>query len=300
MRHWINRYGWPVLRSTWNGWRKHDGTLLSAATAYYAAFSLFPLCLVLIAGLGVVGRCSTFVQVEQRDLLDRVAKNVSPWLAGQLDDVLFAVQARAMLGGPLGLLALLLAAIGIFMQLENVFARIWAPSQPTAIGWLAAIRAALWDRLMAFLTLLTIGAMLIAVFLTDVILAGIRSFVVDLPAGRYTWQFVQSLVAIGCDAVLLGTLYHALPKAPVRWGAALGGGLVTAVVWAIGRYFLLLLVVGEQYSAYGILGALMGVMLWFYYASAVVVLGAEFVHALSSGESSVLRRDSGFAGSGSE
>lgn len=37
----------------------------------------------------------------------------------------------------------------------------------------------------------------------------------------------------------------------------------------------------DQYSAYGVLGALMGVMLWFYYASAVVFLGAEFVHALS-------------------
>ena len=30
--------------------------MLSAAIAYYGAFSLFPLCLVLIAGLGVVGQ----------------------------------------------------------------------------------------------------------------------------------------------------------------------------------------------------------------------------------------------------
>ena len=283
MRRWIHRCGWPVLRSMWNGWRNHDGALLSAAMAYYAAFSLFPLCLVLIAGLGFVGRYSTFVQVQRRDLLDRVGENVSPWLAGQLDDVLSVVQAQAMLSGPLGLLALLLAAIGIFMQLESIFARIWAPSKPAAAGWLAAIRAALWDRLLAFLTLLAIGAMLIAVFLTDMILTGIRSFVVELPAGQHTWQLVQWLVPIGCDAVLLGTIYRVLPKAPVRWGAALGGGLLAAVVWAIGRRLLLLLLVGEQYSAYGVVGALMGVMLWFYYASAVVILGAEFVHALGEG-----------------
>jgi uncharacterized BrkB/YihY/UPF0761 family membrane protein len=44
---------------------------------------------------------------------------------------------------------------------------------------------------------------------------------------------------------------------------------------------LCLVVVAEQYSAYGVLGVLMGVMFWYYFASVVVFLGAEFVHALS-------------------
>jgi membrane protein len=282
MFKWITRRGWPVLRSTWNGWQKDDGTLLSAATAYYAAFSLFPLCLVLIAGLGVVGQYSVFLQSAQHDMLDRVAKNVSPWLAGQLVTILSGVQAKAMLGGPLGLLALILGAIGIFMQLENVFARIWGSHEPSVNGWGAAIRAALWDRALAFLTLLAIGVLLTAVFFADVVLVGIRPFVVDLPAGRFGWRVVQSLVTIGCDTLLLATLYHVLPQARVRWKAALGGGLLAAVVWSIGQSILLALVVGEQYSAYGIVGALMGVMFWFYYASAVVFLGAEFTRALST------------------
>jgi membrane protein len=281
MSRWIARRGWPVLKSTWNGWQKHDGTLLSAATAYYAAFSLFPLCLVLIAGLGVVGRYSVFVQSAQQDLLDRVAKNVSPWLSGQLDTILSGVQAKAMLGGPLGLLALILGAIGIFMQLENVFARIWDGREPRVPGWGAAIRAALWDRALAFLTLLAIGSLLVVVFFTDVVLVNLRPIVVDLPAGRLAWRVVQSMATIGCDTVLLAMIYHVLPQARVRWKAALGGGLMAATVWSIGQSVLLALVVGEQYSAYGIVGALMGVMFWFYYASAVVFLGAEFTRALS-------------------
>lgn len=283
MLSWITRRGWPVLRSTWNGWQKDDGALLSAATAYYAAFSLFPMCLVLIAGLGVVGRYSLFVQSAQHDLLDRVTKNVSPWLAGQLETILSGVQAKAMLGGPLGLLALILAAIGIFMQLENVFARIWGSHEPCVKSWGAAIRAALWDRALAFLTLLTIGVLLTAVFFADVILVGLRPLIAELPAGRLAWRVAQTLVTIGCDTLLLATLYHVLPQARVRWKAALGGGLLAAVVWSIGQYILLSLVVGEQYSAYGIVGAMMGVMFWFYYASAVVFLGAEFTRALSVG-----------------
>lgn len=131
---------WRLFRSTWNGWRDHGGGLLSAVLAYYLAFSLFPLCLMLTAIVGFVGRYSSFVQEQQHALLDRVADNVSPWLAGELDAILAGVQSKAMLGGPLGLLFLLVAAIGIFMQLENIFARIWGSSQSADTGWPAAIR----------------------------------------------------------------------------------------------------------------------------------------------------------------
>jgi membrane protein len=277
----IWRHSWRVLWSTWRGWLKHDGFTLSAAIAYCGAFSLFPLCLVLIAGMGIAGRYSTYLQQEQRAIVVHVEKNVSPWLAGELDSILSGVETQAVLGGPLGFAALILAAIGIFVQLENIFARIWHSPEPPAAGWLAAIREALWSRLSAFLTLLVIGAMLIVVFVTDVVLVGIRPYLVDLPLGRFAWKAVQTLVTVGCDSVLLATIYYVLPKVRVPWRAALSGGLLAAAIWAIGRWLLLLLVVSDQYSAYGIVGALMGVMFWFYYASVVVFLGAEFVRAVS-------------------
>jgi membrane protein len=281
MLRWITRRLWPVLCSTWNGWGKDNGALLSAATAYYAAFSMFPLCLVLIASLGVVGRYSSSLRIEQHDLIVRLSQNVSPWVADQLETILNGVQARALLGGPLGLLALILTAIGVFMQLETIFARIWGTRDPSFKGWLAAIRAVLWSRALGFLTLLAIGALLMAVFFVDVIFAGIRPFFVDLPAGRWGWRLLQTSMTIGCDTLLLTTIYKVFPHAHVPWKAALGGGLLAAAVWAVGRSVLLSLVVGNQYSAYGIVGAMMGVMFWFYYASAVVFLGAEFVRALS-------------------
>jgi membrane protein len=67
----------------------------------------------------------------------------------------------------------------------------------------------------------------------------------------------------------------------VRWKEALVGGLLAAIVWAIGKAILLSFLIGEKYSAYGVIGASIGVMLWFYYASAVVFLGAEVVRALA-------------------
>jgi membrane protein len=280
----IWRRAWQVLVATWQGWSKDDGGMLSAAVAYYGAFSLFPLCLVLIAGLGVVGRYSTFVQTEQRVLIAHVGKNVSPWLAEELAAILGGIQAQASIGGLVGLGALVLAAIGVFMQLDNVFVRIWRSPPPNATGWLATIREVLWSRLLAFLTLLAIGLMMAVVFVTDAVLVGIRPYLTGLPGGHVAWKSLQTVVTVGCDATLLATVYYVLPRVHVDWKAAVSGGVLAAVVWAIGRWLLLMLVVGEQYSAYGILGALMGVMFWYYFASVVLFFGAEFVHALSEGE----------------
>jgi membrane protein len=271
---------WSVLQSVWDGWRKHDGLLLSAATAYYATFSLFPLCLVLLAGLGIVSRHSTFMQGEQKVLLDTVSTNISPWLAVQLEGILASVKSQALLGGPMGLIVLLLSAIGIFSQLQNIFDRIWDVQGPAARGWLHALRLALWDRLLAFMMLLAIGAMMAGVFLADVVLVAVRTLVAKLPAVAETWQLVQPVTSVICVGLLLGVTYKVLPKATVRWKEALVGGLFAAIVWAIGKAVLLSFLIGEKYSAYGVIGASIGVMLWFYYASAVVFLGAEVVRAL--------------------
>jgi membrane protein len=249
--------------------------------AYCAAFSLFPLCLVLIAALGVVTRFSPQVQDEQRQLLKLVAENVSPWLAEQLGQVLAGVQTNALVGGPLGLATLILAAIGIFAQLENIFDRIWGTGRSSSKGWLAAIREALFGRLVAFLMLLGVGALLIVILVADVVLAGVRTYVLQVPAGLMAWRASQIILTVVGIALLLGVIYKVLPRARVRWREALGGGLLAAVVWQIGQRLLVAFVIGEKYSAYGVVGSFIAVMLWVYYASAVVFLGAEFVRALS-------------------
>ncbi len=269
-----------TLAATLRGWQKDSCLLLSAATAYYAVFSLFPLCMVLIAVLGFVGRFSDFAHTQQHELIGRVATSFSPWMADQLRSILTGVQNRASLGGPVGLFVLLLTAIGVFVQLENAFDRIWDTPAPPSSGWLATIRTVLHDRLWAFLTLLLVGGLLMAVSLTDIILGAVRPYLSQFPAEQVTWQTLQWLTTIACDTVLLAAIYRVLPSVSVPRLHAFAGGLLAALVWSLGRYALLSFLASPSYSAYGMVGAVMGVMLWFYYACAVIYLGAEFVHAL--------------------
>ena len=53
--------------------------------------------------------------------------------------------------------------------------------------------------------------------------------------------------------------------------------LVAGVAWEIGRQLIALFLIGGSYSAYGVVGSLIVLMLWCYYGSLVLLFGAEFV-----------------------
>lgn len=276
---WLRRRAWPVIVDTLTGWNHDDGFLLSAAMAYYASFALFPLLLVLIAVLGFVLRFSQQMQNSQAEVLAAVQSNVSPWLADQLRHVLTGVQTNASLGGPLGLAALIFTAIGIFAQFEQILDRVWKVPVNVNPGWLQAIRDAFYDRVVAFLMLLGVGFLLLVIIVSDLVLAGIREYALRVTGG-VGFGALQMLVTLVLYTGLFTIVYKVFPPAPVRWREALAGGLLVGLVWQVGQRLMANYLIGEHYSAYGVVGSFIAVMLWMYYSSAVVFLGAEFVKAI--------------------
>lgn len=279
MLSWLKSKAWPCLLKIVDRWDQDEGFLRSAALAYYAALSLFPLCLVLMAGLGMAAKYSDVFQQPQIALLSTVEDTTSPWLANQLGELLKGVQTRAGVGGPLGLLVLIVTAIGIFTQVDSALDRMWGNPGSQNRGIWGAVRAVLVDRLMAFLMLMGLGVLLIALMLANFALAGVREYVEQLPAGATFLRVSQLLLSPLLYTLVFTMLYRVLPNAPVRWPEALCGGLFVAVVWSIGQHLLEWFVLGDKYSAYGIVGSFIAVLAWFYYASMALLLGAEIVRA---------------------
>jgi membrane protein len=72
-----------------------------------------------------------------------------------------------------------------------------------------------------------------------------------------------------------------LPKPYIRWGEALRGAVLTAILWEAGRQALAAYLLRLNYpSAYGVVGSFLAVMLWAYYGSLVILFGAEYVRVL--------------------
>lgn len=274
------RSWWSILRSTFSRWLKDDGSVLSAAMAYYASFSVFPLCLIVMAGFGYVSRISARVQNQQRELLDVVEQNAGSWMAQQLAGLLDQVEDQARFGGPLGLLVLVFTAIGLFTQLELIFDRIWNVPPPPSTGIVGNVLRVFRTRAIGLLMLAGVGAAVVVIFVTNIVLSTLRPYAVELPAGRYAWRIVQLAATVALNTALLATIYRALPRATVRWKEAAAGGLFVAILWQIGQQVLEVFVIGDKYNAYGVIGSFIAVMLWMYYACAALFVGAEFVQVL--------------------
>jgi membrane protein len=274
------RNAWPLAREVARRWRDNDGHALAAALAYYAALSFFPLLLVLIAVLGFVLRHSAHAQHARAELLAQLADQTHRSLADSIDRVLQGVQGQAGLGGPLGLALGLLGAVGVFAQLDAAINRFWRGVTPRGRGLWAALRRVLGTRLRAFLTLAALSALVWVSFLGGLVWAGLRAWTADAPLAAPLWPWLQAAAAILLNSLVFAGLFKWLPRAAVRWRHAVPVGAAVALVWELGRIGVAALIIRGNYTAYGVVGAFIVIMVWVYAASFLVLLGAQTVQTL--------------------
>jgi membrane protein len=275
------------LLAAHNGFQAHDGTLSAASIAYYIALSFFPLLLVLVAGLASFLEWTQTGQDAQHTLLHTISQQMSPDLAKQVGRMLNAVQDRASASGPIGFLVLLASSIAIFGQLDAAFDRVWQlPTNPHAT-WREWIRKMVLQRLKSLAMLLGLAAFVIAVMLTSMVWSGFERLASETQfpvVHSVRWEVILALNLV-LTWIALAVLYRFVPKADVRWWHAVRGGLMAALLWEVGRQALAAYVLHSNYqSAYGIIGSFIVMMLWAYYASLVILIGAEYVRELGEEE----------------
>ena len=267
-----------VLQKTWEGWQEDDGFLLNAAMAYYAAFSLFPLCLVLISILGFVLQLSQQADHTQAVLLEQVKLQMGPWLADQLQTLLLGVKRTPGWAARWGrdtagrrhrrVSSTRLHFRPHFRRDEN------RPRQPVSWG---SIRSVLRDRLWAFVMLMAVGGLLLCLFAANVyVLSGVRTNLENsAPRGRgglglgpFPHQLGDQCPAFRPDLQDLAESQGFSGATPSRadcwsrWSGSLG-----SVCWVT-------ILIGTSCSAYGIVGSFIAVMIWLYYVSAILFLVA--------------------------
>lgn len=265
------------LRRTWLAWRHNDGNLTAASMAYYAVLSFFPLLLLLIAVLGFALQYSVGARDAQDQLLCVLADNTSPLLVDHVREVLAGIQAKASVGGPLGLAAVVIAAIGIFTQLDIAMNRTWDTSPRRGRSFLRSVRETLLHRLRAFLILLALALLLLAAFVADTVAGALRSQVAVFHGAPWLWSAGRLAASLVVNGLLLMLIYKLLPRTHVQWRAAARGGALASILWVISRQVLGLMLLGKKYTAYGVVGSVMAVMLWIYIASCVFFFAAEYV-----------------------
>ncbi|WP_158881530.1 YihY/virulence factor BrkB family protein [Rhodanobacter sp. L36] len=241
----------------------------AAALAFYSALSFAPLIVLLLWVLAALR------PEWQGELTESLAQMVGRKGADAVTLIVQNAKSRPTLGnvaGIIGLVVTLFSASAVFAQLQITLNRIWRlrTKPKRAVGaWLRA-------RGRAFGLLLGMTFLLIVSF---AISALIKTFV---PGSSGWWTAIENLISTAVFLAAFGAMYRVLPDAQIAWADAVRGAVVTTVLFLAGKYLIDLYIRNVSVGgAYGPAGALVVLLTWVYYASTVVLLGAEITHAYS-------------------
>jgi membrane protein len=272
------RKAWDVAQATVSEFVDDDCATLAAALAYYTALGLSPM-LVLLLWL------ATFAGEDmQQRMVAELQGLVGPQGGQALKAVVDNADATPALGtfaGIVSLVTLLFSVSGVFGQLQAALNRMWdvKAAPVTANGnWL-------WiqKRLLSLGAFLSVGFLLVvSLAVTAVVEGWTERFRQGLPGTALVWELVTFGVSLVVSAVLFALMFMVLPDVKLGWRDTAVGGAATAILFSIGRWAIgLYLGRSSVGSAYGAAGSLVVVLVWVYYASLVVFLGAELTQVLA-------------------
>jgi membrane protein len=274
------------LRSAMSGFVADDCPTLAAALAYYTVFSLPPLLFLLITVL--TASLSLFADQDQageqaREVVQMHAATLlgNEDIQQEIGQILTAheQEAHSWWRSIVGIVAVLVGATGVLAALQNAFNRVW---QVTPSGDSNQAIHFVFKRFVSLAMVLGFGFILLVSFILSTIIDAVMRYV-EQGLGMSTTiaalaNFAVSLMVIG---IILAAMYRYLPDARIDWSDALVGAALASVLFAVGRA--LLQVYFEFTNPAAQLGnaaaSIVALLIWVYYTSMIVLLGAEFSKA---------------------
>ena len=245
----------------------------SASLAYYTVFSLAPVLIVIISICGVLfGK-----EAIEGHIYSQIKGLVGSDAASQVQDTIKNIHLTGhnVFATIVSVIILLIGATGIFGEVQDSLNKIWGLRIKKRKTWWKLII----NRLLSFSLIISIGFVMMVSLLLNALISAFGNFL-----GRYFSEFSVILVQITDSVItfvittfLFSLMFKMLPDAKIKWKDVLIGGLITSVFFTLGKlaigYYL-----GSSNiaSVYGAAGSIMIIMVWVYYSSIILYLGAEF------------------------
>lgn len=230
---------------------------MAAVLTIHTLLSTVPIIGVALLVVGLMGENSG------EDLLHRLFITLVPENARAMEMAEATMRLASNVSirklGIWGFLVTLVIAFALFQKLEATFNRIWRAQRTRS----------LLVKFTMFYTLATLGPLLMLYSLAQPLLPGL-----GLALGT---PFITT--AAGC--VLLNRF---LPNTEVRWRGALAGGLVSALLFEIGKFgfglYATRFALNTYEGLYGSLAILPIIIVWSFLSWIVILLGAQIAYAV--------------------
>jgi membrane protein len=261
-----------LAKTTIREWLDDKALRLGAALSYYTIFSIAPLLLIVIAIAGLAfGN-----DVARTQILNQLQELLGPEAGRAIGEMLqnASKPETGILASIVGFLTLLFGATGVVGQLQDALNTIWEVKEKKS-----GIKGIFLGRILSLAMILAIGFLL----LVSLVISAALTALSDTFGTGAILRALHLIVSIGVVTVLFAMIFKYLPDKEVKWRNVWIGAAVTSVLFTIGKVLVgMYLAKSSVASGYGAAGSLVIILLWVYYNSQILFIGAEFTQVYSS------------------
>jgi membrane protein len=278
--------GYLILKETIQSFFKKDPMTYGASIAFYTLVSLpaISLLVTMIAGTAyqsdniqdqLLEQLQRFMGTSSVETVDMLLEN-----ANELGETWWAKV--------IGIGTLAFSATTVFISLQNAINNIWnLKPKPES-----SILKYLVNRILSFAMVISLGFLLLVTLVIDSIVLFIETQLSYLfsDAAMILVSTLNFTLSLLITTFLFTLIFKFLPDADIKWKQVRLGGLVTAILFILGKYLLgLYLGYSDIGSAYGAAGSLVLFLTWVYYSSIILLFGANFTFIYSKRHDDIIR-----------
>jgi membrane protein len=264
----------PLAKLTWQEYQRHNGQWLAAALAYFTAFAIAPLIIIVL-------EIAVLVFGNNRQAVDLIFGYLQRDAGSganavrQIVTATFSEQHKGLVAEIISWVVLVGASIGLFNAVQFALDHIWDLT-PVKMNIWTAVK----QRITGFGALMAIAVLLLLSIVVNTILTAAGGYLTHVFPGFATLlKILDFAISFGVVWVAFAILFKYLPDTHVDWRDVWVGASLTAFLFVVGQ-FLLGWYLGRAAvsSGFGAFGSLVAFLIWVNYSSQIMLLGAEFTH----------------------
>lgn len=264
---------WDVIHSTFSEFGEHKIFKKSASLAYTTVFSLAPLLMVLLYVVGLFWGTSAV----EGEIFDQIKDFLGEKSALQLQEIIrnITLSNKSGLSAIIGFITLLIGATSVFAEIQDSINSIWGIRLKKRSGFWLYFKS----RLLSFGVIGSLGFILLASLSLSAIIETLNEklFSHFSDVAIYTVYIGQTLLTLIVITSLFAVIFKILPDAKITWKQVRIASLTTAFLFMVGKFLISFYISHSSIgTVYGAAGSLVLIMVWVYYSSVILYLGALF------------------------
>ena len=265
-----------VLKNAFSNLFSKDPLILGGATAFFTIFALPPIILIIVQAFGLVLQPS----VIRQEIFTKLNNMFGQDTTQQIIDTLAAVRkiGESTTVIILGSLFLVFVATNLFNVIKLSLNKLWSVRPKNKTGWKRDLKS----RMLSIILIIAAGLLLVVGLVGQSIqvLLGekVAAFIPFL--SFYFKGAIHYLFSILINTAWFIIVFRYLADVRPSWRSILPGAVFTSVLFNLGKIILHALLVNSNLNTlYGASASIVLLLLFVFYTSLILYLGASFVIA---------------------